>query len=315
MNGIAPRPPARSARPPLAAALAIAGTVLICGCGSEPPRPVGRLAVTPSEVSLAHAGSARLSAEWTMTAPLSGEGDAAAEGPRPRVFVHLLDAEGQILRTFDHALAFPWRAGETSESPIELWQSALAPPLPPGEYRLTVGLYDPETGSRWSLETGEKGRAPEVDEGEYAVARVRVPPAVPGVEVSYEGSWWPGEAGADRQVLARRWLRKDGSLALADLPPAARLVLGLRVPEPGKGERRVLDEGAGGVRLRVSSPCAAEGAVVEGAGDHQVALDLRPPEDGRCTVRLEPSFVIVDLDSLASRSVALERLTVSPGDG
>jgi hypothetical protein len=32
-------------------------------------------------------------------------------------------------------------------------------------------------------------------------------------------------------------------------------------------------------------------------------------------VRLEPSFVIVDLDSLASRSVALERLTVSPGDG
>lgn len=312
MNVTAPRPPAGRG---LAAALVVAAALLAGGCDSEPPRPVGRLAVTPAEVWLGHGRSATLSAEWTMTAPLVEAGEAGAASPLPRVFVHLLDDAGKVLRTFDHALPFDWRPRETRESAIELWQSVMAPPLPPGEYRLTAGLYEPESGRRWRLETGEGG-APEVDEGEYAVARVRVPPAEPGVEISFEGSWSPAADGADRQVLALRWLRKEGSLVLAGLPPpAARLVLGLRVPEPGDGERWVLDPGADAVRVRVSSSCAARPAVVEGAGGHRVALDLRPPADGRCEVRLVPSFVVLDLGSLATRSVVLERLTVDPSGG
>jgi hypothetical protein len=285
----------------LAAGLWLTG--VLAGCGSEPTEPVARLSVSPAEVELGYPESVTLSAEWEMTGPLSADA--------PWVFVHLLDESGAVVRTFDHELPFPWRPGETRRAPIEFWQSALAPALPAGAYQLTLGLYGPRDGRRWTLETEATAAAG----GEYEVAEVRVLAPTSGIELAFDDSWWPAQEGSDLQVLARRWLRQDGSLVLAGLQDAARLELGLRIPEPGKGERQVLQEGAVGARLRVSSPCTKEGAVIGGAGDHEVVLDLRPAADGRCVVRFEPSAVVVDLDSLASRSVALERLTVSPGDG
>jgi len=292
-------------------ALAVAATLaagLVAGCDGEPPRPVGLLSVTPAEVVLAWPETSTLTARWEATAPLADGTDGSAGSEGARVFVHLLDEAGSVARTFDHALPFDWHAAEAHGSSIELWQSALAEPLPPGDYRLTVGLYDPGDGHRWPLETD----APAVDDGEYAVATVVVPPASPGPGLAFEGSWWPAEPGADRQVLARRWLKESGRVVVSDLRGPARLGFALRIPEPGAGGRLVLREGATRPVVAVSSSCATGPVSVEGPGEHRVALELHPGEDGRCVVDLAASFAVVDLETLRSRSAGLERLTVDP---
>ena len=282
--------------------------VVLAGCGSELTEPVARLTLSPAEIDLGYPGSTSLSAEWQMTAPLAGEA-ASVGGDGPRVFVHLLDRSGEVVRTFDHELPFPWRPGEVRSSAVDVWQSALAPPVPPGDYDLTLGLYDLREGRRWALETD----APEVGRGEYRVARVRALAPSSGVEVAFGGSWEPTAEGSDRQVLARRWLVQAGTIELSGLPEAARVELGLRLPEAAEGERLVIREGLDGAWVRVSSPCAGGEVLVEGPGYGTVELELRDGEDGGCTLRIEPSFVVLDLDSLARRSVALERLTWSLG--
>jgi hypothetical protein len=285
----------------------LALSAALAACDTAPPEPVASLTASPAEVELAYPRSAAVTAEWRMTAPLVR--GAAEPQSEAWVFVHLLDASGAVVRTYDHPLPFSWSPGETRRSAIEVWQSALGPPLPPGDYELTVGLYQVGTGRRWPL----AAEGPEVDEGEYRVARVRVPPASSGPEVviEFRGPWQVHEGG-DRQVLARRTLRNDGAIDISGLQGPVELQLGVFMPEPTGAERTVLLEGAERAELRVSSPCADEEEVLETPGYHRVALTLRAPADRRCTVLLEPSFVFVTLDSLDQRSTSLERLSLGP---
>lgn len=75
-------------------------------------------------------------------------------GPVPlKIYVHLLDASGQIVSQWDglDAAWEGWRAGD------RLWQQhelRLPAPLPVGRYQLHVGLYDPETAVRWQTAAG-----------------------------------------------------------------------------------------------------------------------------------------------------------------
>lgn len=298
-----PRSGSRTAALGAAVALGMA----LAGCDPTPPEPVARLTVSPAQVELAYPWSAVFSVDWELTAPLAPSSSDPTQAAQ--VFVHLLDAAGAVVRTYDHPLPFSWSPGERRRSSIEVWQSALAPPLPPGDYDLTVGLYDVGTGRRWALST--EGEA--VDEREYRVARVRVPSAGadPGVDFGFRGAWQIHE-GSDRQVLARRTLRNDGAIDITGLQGPVQLQLGLFVPEPTGAGRTVLLAGAERAELRVSSPCADEEEVLDTPGYHRVALTLRPPANRRCTVLLEPSFVLVTLDSLDRRSASLERLSLGP---
>jgi Dolichyl-phosphate-mannose-protein mannosyltransferase len=75
-------------------------------------------------------------------------------GPVPlKIFIHLLDSSGQIVAQWDGLGAAweGWRAGDI------LWQQhtlTLPAALPPGQYQLRAGLYQPETGSRWLTAAG-----------------------------------------------------------------------------------------------------------------------------------------------------------------
>ncbi|NOZ05040.1 MAG: DUF2079 domain-containing protein [Chloroflexi bacterium] len=76
------------------------------------------------------------------------------------VFVHLVDAGGQIVAQVDRqpqAYTYPtrwWAAGEVVPDEMSLELPADAPP---GPYRLRVGLYDAETGERLPLVAGAGG--------------------------------------------------------------------------------------------------------------------------------------------------------------
>ena len=77
------------------------------------------------------------------------------------VFVHFLDSEGRIQAQADsppRGGEYPtsvWDAGEVIADPRTI---SLRSDLPPGEYSLAIGLYDPETGLRLAL-IDEENRA------------------------------------------------------------------------------------------------------------------------------------------------------------
>lgn len=286
------RPRRRRPAPALALA-ALALTAAACG----PEEPGARLEVTPAEVVLPYPGTAVVTLSWLPSAPLDS----------PTVFAHLLGPDGRVLRTFDHPFPDQWRPGEEVSYPLGLWQSALGPPLPAGVYELTVGIYSPD-GRRPALETA--GR--QVDEGEYAVARIEAPPApVGGPRLGFGDGWDPpAAADADRQTLGARWLVTDGALEISGLDGPLDLALSVRLPAPDETEQRlVLEPGATEPAVTISSPCAAEPVRAAGAGTHELTMALRPPGDaGSCAVRLDADYVYLDPRTLRRQSVELRRV-------
>jgi hypothetical protein len=73
------------------------------------------------------------------------------------VFVHLLDENGALAAQHDglpqNGYA-PTRTWETGEAIDDRHSVALPSDLPPGDYRLAAGLYDPLTGERLPLADG-----------------------------------------------------------------------------------------------------------------------------------------------------------------
>lgn len=295
---------ARAAAPVLACVLA-AGLGATGGCGEDGGEPVASLTAGPDRLSLPYGGYADLELGWRAAAELEGASEPL------RVFLHLLDAEGDLARTFDHDLPGPWRVGREWRYEPRIYQSLLTPPLPPGEYSLTGGLYDAE-GRRWPLETaGER-----VGRDEYRLATVEVPSR--GIElpsIEFSESWSPTLAGADRQVVAFRWLSGDGTIRFRNLPSAGTLWLGFRVPpEEGSLRRRIVDGpaegGDGDPRVGIIASCGGFEAQVSGEGHHEVAVPLTPGEDA-CELALDPNYVL-DAPSEPGRSLLLEILAWQP---
>lgn len=275
---------------------ASAALVVAAGCAGE-GEPVAHLRVEPGAIELPHGSYVDLRFTWEHLAPLEG-------ATAPRVFLHLLDPEGRLVRTFDHDPEGSWSPGGTWTYTTRVFQSFLAPPLPPGTYTLTAGLYDAE-GNRWPLAV--EGEA--VDEGEYAVASVEVPETGPDQPaLAFSQTWSPTLAGSDRQVVGYRWLTRSGDVVLTELPGPGTLWLALRVPtEGGELQRRVNDpeapEGAA-PRVGITTSCGAYEAQVSGEGAHGIEVPVTPAE-GRCTVTLDPNYVMSTLAG-DRRSLTLE---------
>ena len=137
-----------------AASLLATTALLLSACGGGESAPVASLAVEPLSVDLPFPQSARLHFRWT---PQVARGEM---GENPIVFVHLIDSEGEMVRTFDHPLHMgDWAVGSESDYEVEIYQSDLAPGLDPGVYQLTAGLYD-LGGERYGLLTEQGAEAP-----------------------------------------------------------------------------------------------------------------------------------------------------------
>lgn len=275
-------------------ALALAAAVA-AGCERAPDRPVARLGVEPAEAVLPYPGTASLDFAWEPLAPL-GEVDGEL-----RVFVHLLDEEGEIARTFDHRYPFAWEVARPSRHRLELYQSLLGPALEAGDYALTAGLYD-ASGRRWALDTAGE----EVGRREYRVASVRVPEEGAGApEIGFAGAWLPGEAGADRQILGRRWTTGDAALAVGAAAEAGELALTFAIPPPPGDGRLELAEGAAQPAARVVSDCDGSTHHVAGFGGHEIAVAV--PAGIACRVAIESSFRLT-LPEGPPRGLVLENL-------
>jgi len=277
--------------------LPLAGLV---ACGGADGPPVARLRVEPRELTLAHGTYVEVMLQWQLTRAL---GDVSGE---PRVFVHLLDDQGRLTRTFDHALPGEWSVGEERMDVTRVYQSVLAPPLPPGDYALTVGLYD-SAGRRWPLDVEGESLA----KSEYEIAKVVVPAGPSGAPaLGFSPTWSPTMAGSDRQTLAVRWVTGDGAIQLDDIAGAGELWLRLQIPPAGaQGEQRVFRREAGesaAPSVRLVSSCSGFEAFITGDGSHDVEVPVGTG-GGRCAIRLEPNYAMVS-EGLEQRSVLLENV-------
>ena len=286
-------------RHPVLPALVLAAA-LLAACGGDRD-PVARVGVSAGEVPLPHGALAPVE---LRIEPLRELG----EGKKPLLFAHLLDAEGTVVRTFDHPLPGGWRVGEEIVDQVPLAQPVLGPALPRGDYRLTIGLYDGGE-ERWPLE----GLGEEVARLEYPVATVKVPELDPDApRFVFSDEWLPLEATGDRQTLARRWLAGDGTLRVARLPAPARLAMQLRIPESHEQLLMVLEPGATVPTVRVTSDCSGFAATVQGTGFHALTVPIPRP---RCLLRFDSNFTLNDTSAPRRLSVALEQLawTRAPG--
>lgn len=277
-------------------------TLASCGGHGEPP--VAELRVEPQQFNLPYPAYRELQISLEPKLEIG-------PGVDPILFIHLVAEPGEVLRTFDHPLPEPFLPGQPMLYTVRLYQSAMARPLPAGQYQLTVGLYE-ANGHRWPLEV--EGEA--VDRYEYRVAQVEVPaPSDAQPRFTFGAGWSPVEAGSDRQVLARRWLTGTGYVSIEALPSDGLLWMVVYIPPvPARGARVVgAEDREPAVLVRAS--CAASEIAVAGIGHHQVELPLALTGDGTagedgapCELELIPSFYDQLEGSFDRRSAALEAL-------
>lgn len=84
----------------------------------------------------------------------------AAYGQVYTAFVHLLDESGAIVQNADHwPGGLPTNILADGQIVIDRFAIPLPPELPPGEYRLRVGLYSADTGTRLPAHPGAESEA------------------------------------------------------------------------------------------------------------------------------------------------------------
>ena len=72
--------------------------------------------------------------------------------PRPvKIFVHLVDADGQIAAQWD-GLGVVWQGWRSGDRLQQIHDILLPDDLPSGPYQIRAGLYHPDTGQRWLTE-------------------------------------------------------------------------------------------------------------------------------------------------------------------
>lgn len=280
---------------------------LPAACGGDDAAPVATLSASPSTVELPYGTYRDVVLEWATTAELDG-----LKGS-PRLFLHLLDEDGDLVRTFDQDLPTDWRAGREMRQAARVYQSLLSPPLPPGSYTLTAGLYD-GAGNRWAL----GGLGEPVAAREYRVAAVEVPSGASDLPaVTFSPAWSPNQAGGDRQVVAFRTLAGEGAITLSELSGPGTLWLEVRVP-PDRAAglvRRIVDppEGGDGMpRVTVTSSCSGFESRISGEGSHRIEVPVEMQaegaggaDEGSCEISLAPNYVM-ESESGDRRSINLE---------
>ncbi|HEX4965426.1 MAG TPA: hypothetical protein VF173_31740 [Thermoanaerobaculia bacterium] len=274
---------------------------LAAGCGGGKEKSVARVEVDPHLVRLPFGQAQTVRLTWTPSAPLEGE--------TPTVFVHLLDAQHKVERTFDHPFPDRWREGTPVTDDFKVYQSVLAPPLAAGKYQVVAGLYGRD-GKRWPL----SGLGEPVGKDEYDAFEIEVPAESSGPKLEFSPTWLPVTAGGDRQVVARRWMADRGDVRVVHQTGPGVVWLVFQIPPTDKPDYSLaLEPGASAPSVLVQGNCGSGETSFSGPGIHEdeVVMDS-PPPDGACRVQLSANFTIQSKVVGPKRSISLENVAWIP---
>jgi len=179
-------------------ALAAALAAPACGRKSEEAPPVATATVAMSRDRVAIGSPVRFSYRFDVAQGAKIDGNY-------RVFVHVLDPDGEQLWVDDHDPAVPtsqWQPGQR----VEYTRTIFVPNYPYiGEAHVRIGLYADE--KRLPL-AGE-----EVSRREYEVARFQLLPQSENIFLIYKDGWHPAEVAADNPASEWQWTQKVATIS------------------------------------------------------------------------------------------------------
>lgn len=124
-----------------------------------------------------------------------------------RVMVHVVDADGEMIFTFDHNPPVPtsqWKPGQM----VEYSRTEFVPIYPyVGEASIQVGLYSMQTQKRLPLSGEDAGQRA------YRVAKLQLQPQTENVFIVYKEGFHPAEAAEHNAAVEWQWTKKDATLA------------------------------------------------------------------------------------------------------
>ena len=172
------------------------------GCRRKDPDmpPVATPTVTFSRPRIAIGSPVDVTFRFQVASDAKFDGDYL-------VFVHVLDSQGELMWTDDHAPSIPtsrWAPGQT----VQYTRTIFAPNYPYiGEAAVRIGLYSPQTGKRLALAATDAARR------EYAVAKIELLPQSENVYLIYKDGWHPAEVAAENPTSEWQWTQKRASFS------------------------------------------------------------------------------------------------------
>jgi hypothetical protein len=142
-----------------------------------------------------------------------------------RVFVHVVDADEELIWADDHDPPVPtsqWKPGQT----VEYTRTVFAPIYPyVGEASIQIGLYSLANQKRVPL-AGE-----DIGQRAYRVARMQLAPQTENVFVIFKDGWHQAETAEHNATVEWHWTKKQATLAFKN--PKKDCVFYLQLDNPG----------------------------------------------------------------------------------
>ena len=149
------------------------------------------------------------------------------------VFVHVVDADGELMWTDDHEPPVPttqWKAG----APVQYARTMFVPKFPyEGAASVEVGLYDPATGERVKMDAESPGQRA------YRVASFGLRLQSDAPFVVFTEGWHAAEVSGEATGVEWQWTKKEGTLAFKNPGKDATLYLQLDQPVATEGSQHV----------------------------------------------------------------------------
>ena len=123
------------------------------------------------------------------------------------VFVHFLDADGEMMWTDDHLPSVPtrqWKPGQT----VEYTRTMFVPKFPyVGETRVELGLVSLDSGARLPLAGTSKGQR------QYEVASFNLHRQTDNLFVVFKDGWHETEVADEGNGIEWQWSKQTGTLS------------------------------------------------------------------------------------------------------
>ena len=200
--------------------LAIAIAASACGRTEDTEPPVATPTVTLSRPDAAVGSPMDMSYRFVVSE------SAPAFAEDYWVFVHFVDADGELMWTDDHqppTRTRQWKPGQR----IEYTRTMFVPKFPyTGETRVEVGLFSPESGTRVPLAGQNEGMR------SYRVATFTLRLQSDNVFVVFNNGWHETEVADQTTGLEWQWSKKEGTLSFRN--PKRDAIFFLQLDQPVK---------------------------------------------------------------------------------
>ncbi len=184
------------------AILAVLAATAGCRRGDGAP-PVAAVMVTPARARVT------VGSPLTMTYRFDVAPGATINGDYT-VFVHVTDADGQVVWNDDHQPGIPtsqWKPGQV----VEYTRTSFVPAVPhPGRVSVDVGLY---RGTDRLPLRGPAAGGPAVAAREYRVATLDLAPATENIFLIYKSGWHPDEFAQSDPTTSWKWTQRSAVLS------------------------------------------------------------------------------------------------------